>query len=60
MLRRNYVSGSTANVILMADGKILAANVGDSKALLCSEKLQSPADARGQSEIYVQTCASSS
>ncbi|XP_072990373.1 uncharacterized protein [Typha latifolia] len=33
----NLESGSTATVVLIADGQILAANVGDSKALLCSE-----------------------
>ncbi|XP_031373525.1 uncharacterized protein LOC116188362 isoform X3 [Punica granatum] len=44
--RSNLNSGSTATVILVADGKILVANVGDSKALLCSERFQSPADAR--------------
>ncbi|KAJ3697501.1 hypothetical protein LUZ61_001206 [Rhynchospora tenuis] len=30
-------SGSTAAVVLIADGQILAGNVGDSKAVLCSE-----------------------
>ncbi|KAK4742810.1 hypothetical protein SAY87_000811 [Trapa incisa] len=44
--RRNLDSGSTATVILMADGKVLVANIGDSKALLCSERFQSPAEAR--------------
>ncbi|KAK6937572.1 Protein kinase domain [Dillenia turbinata] len=34
-------------VILLADGQILVANVGDSKALLCSERIQSPAEAKG-------------
>ncbi|CAK7346523.1 unnamed protein product [Dovyalis caffra] len=29
-----------------ANGRILAANIGDSKALLCSEKFQSPAEAK--------------
>lgn len=42
----NLGSGSTATVILIADGQILVANVGDSKALLCSEKFQSPAEAK--------------
>ncbi|XP_034690741.1 probable protein phosphatase 2C 51 isoform X3 [Vitis riparia] len=44
--RNNLDSGSTATVILIADGQILVANVGDSKALLCSEKFQSPAEAK--------------
>lgn len=40
-------SGSTATVVLIAEGQILVANIGDSKALLCSEKFQSPAEAKG-------------
>ncbi|KAJ7977340.1 Protein phosphatase 2C family protein [Quillaja saponaria] len=44
--RTNIRSGSTATIILVADGKILVANVGDSKAFLCSEKFQSPAEAK--------------
>lgn len=36
-LRNNFESGSTAAVILIVDGQIIAANVGDSKAFLCSE-----------------------
>ncbi|KAL5204664.1 hypothetical protein ABZP36_009535 [Zizania latifolia] len=36
-LRNNFESGSTAAVILIADDQIIAANVGDSKAFLCSE-----------------------
>ncbi|XP_062143587.1 uncharacterized protein LOC133851268 isoform X3 [Alnus glutinosa] len=44
--RRNLDSGSTATVILIADGQILVANIGDSKAFLCSEKFQSPAEAK--------------
>lgn len=44
--KNNLDSGSTATVALMADGQILAANIGDSKALLCSEKFQSPAEAK--------------
>ncbi|KAI3967008.1 hypothetical protein MKW92_046135 [Papaver armeniacum] len=39
--RNNLDSGSTATVVLIADGQILVANIGDSKALLCSEKFQS-------------------
>ncbi|XP_041021197.1 uncharacterized protein LOC121262678 isoform X1 [Juglans microcarpa x Juglans regia] len=44
--RRHLDSGSTATVILIADGQILVANIGDSKAFLCSEKFQSPAEAK--------------
>lgn len=45
--RKNIESGSTATVILLADGQILVANIGDSKAFLCSEKFHSPAEAKG-------------
>ncbi|KAJ0974080.1 hypothetical protein J5N97_016045 [Dioscorea zingiberensis] len=38
-LARGLESGSTAIIILIADGQILAVNVGDSKAILCSEDL---------------------
>ncbi|KAM1278863.1 hypothetical protein ACFX13_031816 [Malus domestica] len=44
--RKNLVSGSTATIVLLADGQILVANIGDSKALLCSEKFQSHAEAK--------------
>ena len=36
-LQNNFGSGSTATVVLIADGQIIAANVGDSKAFLCSQ-----------------------
>ncbi|CAI9107759.1 OLC1v1007201C5 [Oldenlandia corymbosa var. corymbosa] len=45
-LRYNFHSGSTAAVILIADHQILVANVGDSKAFLCSEIHQSPFEAK--------------
>ncbi|CAL5357471.1 hypothetical protein CsSME_00047069 [Camellia sinensis var. sinensis] len=44
--RDNLDSGSTATVILIADDQILVANVGDSKALLCSEEFQSLSEAK--------------
>ncbi|KAL4558741.1 hypothetical protein LXL04_036943 [Taraxacum kok-saghyz] len=44
--RYNLNSGSTAAVILIADSQILAANVGDSKAFLCSEMFQPPTEAK--------------
>ncbi|CAI9300625.1 unnamed protein product [Lactuca saligna] len=44
--RYNFTSGSTATVVLMADGQILVANVGDSKAFLCSQTFQSPSEAK--------------
>lgn len=39
-------SGSTATIVLIADDQILAANIGDSKAFLCSEKFYSPEEAK--------------
>ncbi|XP_023773030.1 uncharacterized protein LOC111921679 isoform X1 [Lactuca sativa] len=44
--RYSFNSGSTAAVILIADHQILAANVGDSKAFLCSEMFQPPPEAK--------------
>ncbi|XP_050236552.1 uncharacterized protein LOC126686518 isoform X2 [Mercurialis annua] len=44
--RKNIDSGSTATIVMVADGQILVANIGDSKAFLCSEKFQSPAEAK--------------
>lgn len=49
--RNNFDSGSTATVILIADGQILVANIGDSKAFLCSEIFQSPSEAKGQKDL---------
>ncbi|XP_047270219.1 probable protein phosphatase 2C 51 isoform X2 [Capsicum annuum] len=37
-LKNDYVSGSTAIVVLWMNGKILVGNLGDSKALVCSRK----------------------
>lgn len=39
--QNNFESGSTAAVVLIVNGEILAANVGDSKILLCSEDSES-------------------
>lgn len=44
---RNLDSGSTATVALIADGQLLVASIGDSKALLCSEIFETPEEARG-------------
>ncbi|KAM7253902.1 hypothetical protein ACFE04_031584 [Oxalis oulophora] len=49
--RNKLDSGTTATVVLLADGNVLVANIGDSKALLCSEKFLSPADAKGLSGV---------
>ncbi|XP_075640713.1 putative protein phosphatase 2C 51 [Castanea sativa] len=38
---KRIFSGSTATVALLVDGEILIANVGDSKALSCTKKIQS-------------------
>ncbi|XP_042518279.1 uncharacterized protein LOC122092049 isoform X3 [Macadamia integrifolia] len=52
-LRNNLKSGSTATIVLIVDGQVLAANVGDSKAFLCSEEIQSSQEARGSlSKLY--------
>ncbi|GER24870.1 protein phosphatase 2C family protein [Striga asiatica] len=42
----NISSGTTATVVLLADSQILVANLGDSKAFLCSEIYQSPSEAK--------------
>ncbi|KAF5182009.1 phosphatase 2C [Thalictrum thalictroides] len=44
--RTNLTSGSTAAAVLIVDNQILVSNVGDSKAILCSEKFQSPQEIR--------------
>ncbi|KAL3849901.1 hypothetical protein ACJIZ3_011783 [Penstemon smallii] len=44
--RYNLSSGTTATVVLLADNQILVANVGDSKAFICSEAYQSPSEAK--------------
>ncbi|XP_062178306.1 probable protein phosphatase 2C 51 isoform X3 [Alnus glutinosa] len=41
--QKKLLSGSTATVALLVDRQILIANVGDSKALLCTEKIESVA-----------------
>ncbi|KAK3003298.1 hypothetical protein RJ639_018522 [Escallonia herrerae] len=44
--RNDIDSGSTATIILLVDSQILVANIGDSKAFLCSEIFQSPPEAK--------------
>ncbi|KAL2934488.1 putative protein phosphatase 2C 51 [Bienertia sinuspersici] len=38
-LKRHLLAGTTATIALLMDNELVVANVGDSKALLCSEKL---------------------
>ncbi|TKY57686.1 putative protein phosphatase 2C 50 [Spatholobus suberectus] len=46
---RNYLhSESTTTLVLVADDKILVANIGDSMAILSSENFQSPREAKGE------------
>ncbi|XP_045807659.1 probable protein phosphatase 2C 37 isoform X2 [Trifolium pratense] len=54
--RNNLHSGSTATIVLVADDKILVANIGDSKAFICSENFQSPKEAKASLlKLYRQT-----
>ncbi|VVB06713.1 unnamed protein product [Arabis nemorensis] len=39
-------SGSTATIALIADGQLMVASIGDSKALLCSERFETLDEAR--------------
>lgn len=48
--RNSLFSGSTATIVLVADDKILVANIGDSKAFLCSENFMSPKEAKGEKD----------
>ncbi|CAJ1969377.1 unnamed protein product [Sphenostylis stenocarpa] len=52
--RNNLHSGSTATIVLIADDKILVANIGDSKAILCSENFQTPREAKGEKDYEMQ------
>ncbi|CAJ2663981.1 unnamed protein product [Trifolium pratense] len=54
--RNNLHSGSTATIVLVADDKILVANIGDSEAFICSENFQSPKEAKASLlKLYRQT-----
>nr|GLL42673.1 hypothetical protein DM860_011942 [Ipomoea trifida] len=54
--RNNFDSGSTAAIILMAENQIFAANIGDSKAFVCSEDYKSSTEARAALlRMYRQT-----
>ncbi|TQD93934.1 hypothetical protein C1H46_020438, partial [Malus baccata] len=52
---KNISSGSTATIVLLANGQILVANIGDSKAFLCLEKSMYPAEAEATCpRLYTQ------
>ncbi|KAL3849899.1 hypothetical protein ACJIZ3_011781 [Penstemon smallii] len=55
-LDKGYISGSTGIVVLLVNGQYLVANIGDSKAVLCSERIDSKHNAEGNSltEVYVE------
>ncbi|KAL5717672.1 protein-serine/threonine phosphatase [Ranunculus cassubicifolius] len=42
--RNDIAAGSTAAVVLIVDNQMLVSNVGDSKAILCSETFKTPQD----------------
>ncbi|XP_019264226.1 PREDICTED: probable protein phosphatase 2C 51 isoform X5 [Nicotiana attenuata] len=46
-LNNDYISGSTATVVLWMNGQILVGNLGDSKALLCSRRTHFDQDSEG-------------
>ena len=45
--RKSLESGTTATIVLIVEGQILVANVGDSKAVLCSESHHSVCEYKG-------------
>ncbi|KAF2314834.1 hypothetical protein GH714_036852 [Hevea brasiliensis] len=56
-IKNNFFSGSTATVVLLYGRQILVANVGDSKALLLSEKIQSALRTEGDSTAHLSATA---
>ncbi|MQL80075.1 hypothetical protein Taro_012508 [Colocasia esculenta] len=48
--RKSLESGSTATIVLIVEGQILVANVGDSKAIMCSESLYTPHEFKDRDE----------
>ncbi|KAG8389303.1 hypothetical protein BUALT_Bualt02G0215400 [Buddleja alternifolia] len=53
-LENGCVSGSTATFVLLIKGQFLIANIGDSKTVLCSQKIHSHYAEGASSEIYVE------
>ncbi|KAL5729948.1 protein-serine/threonine phosphatase [Ranunculus cassubicifolius] len=50
--RNNSLAGSTAVIVLIVDNHLLAVNVGDSKAILCSETVKTLQDKRAARERF--------
>ncbi|KAL5715505.1 protein-serine/threonine phosphatase [Ranunculus cassubicifolius] len=48
----NIPAGSTAVVVLIVDNQLLVANVGDSRAIVCSETLKTPGDIKAAREKF--------
>lgn len=54
-LAKNLLSGTTATVVIKADGHILAANIGDSKSLICSDShFASDKKAGNESKVHIR------
>ncbi|KNA05523.1 hypothetical protein SOVF_189480 isoform A [Spinacia oleracea] len=47
-LRKHLISGTTATIAVLVNNELLVANVGDSKAFLCSEVMQNNDDKHNQ------------
>ncbi|KAJ8536661.1 hypothetical protein K7X08_035062 [Anisodus acutangulus] len=58
-LKNDYISGSTAIVVLWMNGQILVGNLGDSKALLCSRRTHFDQDSEGASVNFTDVFESS-
>ncbi|KAH7836737.1 hypothetical protein Vadar_004967 [Vaccinium darrowii] len=52
--KNRYVSGSTATVVLLVDGQILVAWLGDSRALLCSKEIKNALGNGGTSTAVLE------